>query len=245
MPVVQKIRLEIVSKEELRELENDVVFVEGLSRRKDTATARVRKRRGRAGGAFGQDPNDISLPSSVLKKRKQEELQRIIKPKGGKLGEGLLEGTGAPIQRNVVFKNLQKKVSLMEQSQAKTNQVLGRAMQAIGLGSAGVGGITHALIGTVGKVFFPIAIAAAIAPMIFEIWKRSFGRGGQNDMSKTQLDAAISFIGLERETTILGGDRLFLGDTTLKQGIPKGRSNTSDLRFGTRQYVLRTNPYGR
>ncbi len=244
MPVVKKIRLEIVSKEELKDLENDVVFLEGLSRRKDTATARVKRRRQTA-GAFGQDPNNLALPSSVLKKRKQEELQRIIKPKGGKLGEGLLAGTGAPIQRNVAFKNLLKKVSLLEESQQKTQKVLGKGFQLLGMGQGGVGGITHALIGTVGKVFFPIAIAAAIAPMIFEIWKRSFGRGGQNDMSKTQLDSAISFIGLERETSIQGGDRLFLGNTLLKQGLPKGTSNTAELRFGARQYVLRTNPYGR
>jgi len=245
MPVVQKIRLEIVSKEELKDLENDVVFLEGLSRRKDTATARVKRRRQGAGGAFGQDPNDVSLPSSILKKRKQEELQRIIKPKGGKLGEGLLAGTGAPIQKNLVFKNLVKKVSTLEASQVKSQRVLGFAMQAIGLGRGGLGGVGQAMIGTVGKIFFPIAIATTIAAVVFKMWKASYGRGGQQDASKIQLDSAISFIGLERETSIVGGDRLFLGDTTLKQGIPKGRSNTAELRFGARQYVLRTNPYGR
>ena len=125
MPVVQKIRLQIVSKEELKDLENDVVFLEGLSRRKETATARVKRRRAGAGGAFGQDPNDISLPSSVLKKRKKEELTRIIKPKGGKLSGELLSGVGAPIQKNVVFKNLQKKVSLLEESQLQTQKIMG------------------------------------------------------------------------------------------------------------------------
>ncbi len=245
MPVVEKIRLEIVSKEDLRKLEEDVVFIEGLSKRKDTASARVKRRKQGVGGAFGQDPNDTSLPSSVIKKRKQEELQRIIKPKGGKLGDKLLAGTGAPIQRNVVFKNLVKKVSTLEASQVKSQRALGFAMQAIGLGRGGLGGISQMMIGTVGKIFFPIAIATTIAAVVFQMWKASYGRGGQNDASKLQLDSAVSFIGLERETSILGGERLFLGDTTLRQGLPKGRSNTAELRFGARQYVLRTNPYGR
>ena len=48
----------------------------------------------------------------------------------------------------------------------------------------------------------------------------------------------------ERETDIIGGETLFLGNPTLVQGVAKNQtSNTENLRDGQRRFVLRSNGY--
>ena len=74
--------------------------------------------------------------------------------------------------------------------------------------------------------------------------KDAFGPGGIFDIRKQELNSVKSLIGLERETDIIGGDTLFLGNPTLVQGIAKNQtSNTDNLRDGQRRFVLRSNGY--
>ncbi len=90
----------------------------------------------------------------------------------------------------------------------------------------------------------PVGFALSIVTTVYGLIVTQFGKGGIFDTRKQELNSTKSLIGLERETDIIGGDTLFLGNPTLTQGIPKNTtSNTVNLRDGQRRFVLRGNGF--
>ena len=90
----------------------------------------------------------------------------------------------------------------------------------------------------------PVGFALSVATTVFALIQAQFGAGGIFDIRKQEVDTVKSLIGLERETDIIGGDTLFLGNPTLVQGVARNQtSNTENLRDGQRRFVLRSNGY--
>ncbi len=203
MAVKRKGKLSILSGEDFRDIENEAQGIKSFV--KDT------------------------LPKSTVRSRDKELLNRIQKlNKEGKINLG---GTGSPVNKKNVFKDLQRKVKKQGKSLDKMNLSMSDMLNPVGSTLGKFSGAAKAIL--------PIGIALTIAQKVYSIIESNYGRGGIMDRSKKERNAVKSIIGLERENVILSGEGLFLGDVTLVQGIPAGRSNTETLMFGTRLYNLR------
>lgn len=114
---------------------------------------------------------------------------------------------------------------------------------ALGLLTNFQGTAATKLLGAANSIL-PVGFILSIATTVFGLIVAQFGAGGLFDRRKQELNSIKSLIGLERETDIIGGDTLFLGNPTLVQGIAKNQtSNTENLRDGQRRFVLRNNGY--
>lgn len=231
-----KVKLNILSKEEFIDLQRDTMQLESLSRRQTTAKTTVF-----GGGGEG------SLPSSIIKKRRQADLSRqadafITNKIKGAVDKSLSSGK-APIQKANAFKDLQKQVS----QNAEATKIMQKGMQEVGLFSqitrGGAGGLGRLGLSFAKKII-PAAIAIGIAEQAFEIWAKSYGAGGVNDPRRLILDDVTSVIGLERETAIISGRQFFANSRTLKQGQDI-QTNTQNMREGFYRTRLLRAGYGR
>jgi hypothetical protein len=225
MGIIEKIRLKILSRNDLREIERDVSKQEQLARRSDIASKKLK-------GA---------LPRSVTRKEERlaelgiaggraEQSAAILKAKGAKLpGFGTIPG--APIQSANAFKNLEKQVA----KQAVVQNSLQKAMSKIGLLGAAAANPGQAFasqgLAAATKFFLPAAVIVSIAQVVIDYWIQSYGKGGINDPRKKILDDVKSLIGTDREQDIIEGKLFFANSRTLVPG-QETRSNTMNKRFG-------------
>ncbi len=242
-----KVRLEILSKDELNDLENDIVRLEKLGNRKRNAESKIGRRKGKKSGIFAGEGGE-ALPSTVLKRRRKAVLDRVADAKNalssdGKISSGTLTNSASPIERSNAFKKLQKQVSLNQKATRTLSKSLGLLGQGTELARGSFGGVTSIGIGLASRIL-PAGIIIAIAKQVMDIWIQSYGAGGVNDPRKKILNDVSSFIGLERETDIISGKQFFANSRTLKQG-QEFRSNTENLRDGFARTRLLRSPYGR
>lgn len=245
-----KVRVEILSKEDLNDLEQDVTRLEQLSKRKDIAGGRTISRKGqprRGTGIFGAEGGE-ALPSSVLKKRRKAALDRrteanVASSAKDAISSGTLAEGTSPAPRANAFKALQKQVSLNKKASKAMQLSISQFQQFSALSRGGIGGLVNTGLGIAGKIL-PVGIAIGIGKMALDIWIASYGAGGVNDPRKKVLDDVSSFIGLERESDIQSGRQFFATSRTLKQGQDI-RTNTQDLVDGYTRTKLLRSPYGR
>lgn len=188
-----------------------------------------------------------TLPRSITRKR-QRELDRGIA--GGRnvegaqklFGEKLLpESAGAPIKRNQVFKDLQKKVDGIENTQNAMTKIFG-LMSPLVRGSSGlqsIGGLGNMLLNQAAKIGLPVSFITLIATKVWKQYKTQYGKGGTRDFRKLILDEDISRIGIENENELESGANLFLSNPQVLTGLPRGPSNTENLREGMARWKQR------
>ena len=264
MAVIERGTLKILSKNDLKELERDVVVQEKLAVRSDIASQKIA-----AGSALG-------LPSSITRKQRKllekglaggrgEESALFAKDKSkkitkaqeksftaalfAKLGFGkdtdLIGGVGGPTEGLKKIAKINKRL----RAQEKATKGLTKAFSKFGLlqgaaaGGAGRLFFSQGLAGVV-KVFFPAAIIAMIAQTALNLWIDSYGKGGVNDPRVKVKDDVKSIVDLEFEESIISAKLYFSNSRTLKPG-QETRSNTMNMRDGhSRSKIVRT-PYGR
>lgn len=243
-----KVRLEILSKEDLNDLEQDVVRLEQLAQRKEVAAGKASRTKRRSGsGIFGTERGE-ALPSSVLKKRRKAAFDRRLEANVASsakdaISSGELVSGVSPAPRVNAFKKLQQQVSLNTKATKVIQTNFAKFSQFGGLARGGSAGLIGAGLGLAGR-FLPAGIGIAIGKFALDVWIASYGAGGVNDPRKKVLDDVTSLIGIERETDIISGKQFFANSRTLKQGQDI-RTNTQDLVDGyTRSKLLRS-PYAR
>lgn len=178
------------------------------------------------------------LQNSVMKIEDLAERQKIARDKLKKAGLTSRGGIFSPNESDTALSSLTEKGKTSSIAQAKRGTQL--AMGSIGNIQ---GTIFTQMMGAASKLF-PATFILSIATTVFALIVAQFGSGGLFDIRKKELDSVKSLIGLERETDIIGGDTLFLGNPTLVQGVAKNQtSNTENLRDGQRRFVLRNNGY--
>lgn len=204
------------------------------------------KRKGKLSILSGEDFRDIenqsqgiqsfvkdTLPKSTVRSRDKELLNRIQKlNKEGKIDLG---SSGAPIKKANQFRLLKSQVGKMQKVQNKMQFQLSDMLDPTGSILSKFSGAAKAIL--------PVGIVLSVAQKVYTIIEENYGRGGIADRSKKERNAVKSVVGLERENIVLSGEGLFLGDVTLIQGVPAGRSNTETLKFGTRLFNLRQAGY--
>ena len=255
MVVVRKGRLSIFSKESIRDAQRDTETMKNIAQEQERIATQLRSTRSRSRGTTtSQSSNFLNTggQSSNLPRSTVRAQQRLDEGAGGRIQQTpafdrrapRIEsvGAGAPTAQ---LKNLQARVTFNERViaavQARQTGVFG----AIGTIQGGNAAIGNSALGAVRKAFWPVAIASIVVPIVYDALESAHSRGGQNDPSLRETRSAKSLIGLEREDAINGADFLWLGNPTLRQGVPPNSSNTSDLKASSRRYTLTSNPYGR
>ena len=238
MAVVEKISIQAIipSSQEIQQLQNSVMQIEDLAERSKTAEDVIRETTTkRTGGIFGGVESG-QVPKAELRRKTDSLTSRVADQKNANSFKNKDTTSAAAFTKNSSFKQVQKEVSQLKDAQAKTNDALSFITNFQGTAFTKVLGAANS--------FFPAAFAISVATTVFGLIRAQFGKGGLFDTRKTELDAVKSLIGLERETDIIGGETLFLGNTTLVQGVSHNQtSNTENLRDGQRRFVLRSNGF--
>ena len=164
-----------------------------------------------------------------------------IKGKQKPTKNSLVSGAGAPIQKSSEFKRLRGKVGKLESNQKALAQSLTGDARSLIRGASGLttpNGIIGAGFGLASKIPH-IAIAITAAKIVADKYIGQFANGGTRDTRLKITDEDLSNIGVENETDITSGRKLFLSNPLKNQGLPTGNSNTQNIRDGIRIYNLR------
>jgi hypothetical protein len=237
MALVQQVRFSIFSQQEIKEVQNEVIQLEDLAERKNIAEKKIQQSQlSKRGGIFEPNELDETLPSAITKKQGNSLISRVSQSKLANSIKSTDKTSAAAFVRSNPFKEVQKDIGLLKEGQKKTSDALSFLTDFKGTS------VTK-LLGFAGNIL-PVGFALSVATTVFGLIKSQFGKGGIFDIRKQELNAVKSLIGLERETDIIGGETLFLGNPTLVQGIARNQtSNTENLRDGQRRFVLRSNGY--
>jgi len=237
MALVQQVRFSIFSKQEIKDLENQVMTLEKISERKKIAEQKIAESKlEKRGGIFAPGELEDVLPRTITRRHGNSLISRVEDSKQANSVKSTDKTSAAPFVRSNAFKSIQKDVSLLQEGQKRTTDALSFLTDFQGTAAT-------KLLGAANKLL-PVGFALTIATTVYGLIVAQFGKGGIFDTRKQELNATKSLIGLERETDIIGGDTLFLGNPTLIQGIPKNTtSNTVDLKDGQRRFVLRGNGF--
>jgi len=229
----EKVRLGIPSREEIQELETNVMDLERLSSRSAIASQTVNESFVATGPV---------LPSALTRRRRSAALGRSGESE--LLAKQRIKGASTTSSSSVAglstnaFQELRKEVTDLKNFNSNFSQSFGFLVNPVGNAQSRALGVVGAVPG--------VGVAASLAPVIYQMIVAQHGAGGIFDVTKQTLDNTKSFIGLEREVGIDAGETLFLGNVALRQGIPHNiTSNTQDLQDGQRRYTLQTIQFGR
>lgn len=262
MAVVEQVRFSIFSQQEIQQVQNEVIELEDLAERKGIAEEKIQQSQlSKRGGIFAPNELDATLPAAITKKQGNSLISRADESKLANSTKSTDKTSAAPFERGNAFKKALEEIKKLKEEQKKIKEEQKKAKKAqlqskkdqleaqaktndaLGLVNDFQGTIFTKAMGAASKIL-PVGFALSIATTVFGMIEAQYGKGGIFDRRKKELDSARSLIGLERETDIIGGATLFLGNVTLTQGIPKNTtSNTENLRDGQRRYVLRNNGF--
>ena len=230
----EKVRLGIPTRDELQELESNVMALERLTNRSSTSSLQLEEDITATSAIF---------PSALTRRRRAAALGRSSQSalRAKETIKGLSRSSANPLvglSSTSEFSKLRNEVTDIKAFNRKLSQSFGTILNPVGTIQG------RAL--SFGAGIPGVGVAASLAPIIYQMIVQQHGAGGIFDVTKQTLDNTKTFIGLEREVGISAGESLFLGNVSLRQGIPHNiTSNTQDLQDGLRRYTLQTNQFGR
>jgi len=237
MALVEQVRFSIFSQQEIIQVQNEVMELEDLAERKQIAEQKIQQSElARRGGIFAPNELDATLPSAITKKQGNALISRVDDSRLANSIKSTDKTSSAAFVRSNAFRETRKDIDLLKEGQKKTRDALSFLTDFQGTAFTKLTGAA--------SNFLPVGFALSVVTTVFALIQAQFGAGGIFDIRKRELNSVKSLIGLERETDIIGGDTLFLGNPTLVQGIARNQtSNTENLRDGQRRFVLRNNGY--
>lgn len=267
MAVIERGTIKILSKNDLRELERDVVKQEKLAGRADIASAKIaqrvgptlpsaitkrRKKLSQLGlfGGRGEESILAQKQKDVIKRTEKNAdfLDKILIRSGLRKGnpKSLISAAGSPIKTASEFKKLEAQVAKNTIGVNAIQKVVGKFTPLIQGGAAGAGSKIFFSQGlaSITKIVLPVAIVTMIAQAAIQLWIDSYGKGGVNDPRKPIKDDVKSIIDLQFEESIISAKLYFANSRTLKPG-QETRSNTMNLKDGHNRSRIARVPYGR
>jgi hypothetical protein len=188
------------------------------------------------GGIFsGLSPAD-ALPAAVTRRQRTAQSSRAADSALSQLNKAQDVKSNAAFVRTSEFTQLKNQVNGNQRLLLSLNK--GEALVQGASGLLDPRGILNMGTGAL-RALPGIGLAASIAAIVMERFIAQFGAGGTRDTRVKVLDETFSNIGVENETDIASGRRLFLSNPFNNQGVPRGPSNTENLRDGIRIYNLR------
>ena len=187
------------------------------------------------GGIFGGTDGPV-LPSNIIKKQRRAATSRQADSILAGLEKASDKKSSAAIVKKSEFTKLQNQVNV--QQNILNTITRGQNLLSGASGLATPGGILSVASGTT-KYIPGLAVAIAAAQIVADKYIGQFGDGGTKDTRVKIRDEDLSNIGVENETDIASGRKLFLSNPLKNQGLPTGNSNTQNIRDGIRIYNLR------
>lgn len=231
--VEQRVRLQILSKADVDELENQVMRLENLALRKDTAQRKIRARKSKAGSGtqFGGSLDEV-LPSATLKKRSKAEIGRQADAALANAQKNRKKRGAGPVDE---FKEIkEKEFDKLKKDLAETKNKVGDIQEAV---NDPISLLTRALTKNkaVAKIFAGTGIATLIINIVFTKVKEYFGEGGAGDVRKAVLDVVKAIPELALILDIRRGRVFFTADTRIRSSVASN-SATQDLGSTALQY---------
>ena len=233
--VTRTIKLNILSRQDLKDLENDVMRLEQLAQRKVTATQRISRRgtKGLSGTAFGGMQGAEALPSSVLKRREKAEIGRAAESallakqkKGKRSGEGPLssfkEDKGLLKDVKDIKKDLLEAKSKISEFDDVISSPVNLVARLIGKNKTAAKG---------GAIFL---LASVIAKIILERVKEFFGPGGPGDIRKRVLDVVRTIPELSFLLDVREGKAFLTSDPRVRSQVAQ---NSATQSLGNREIL--------
>ena len=227
MPVVRRIRISILSEEELKELERRVMRAETLAKRGSLATEQISRRPGRkgktlgpTGAIFGEGGEEEALPSALIKKRRKTLTDRKADADIASAIKAKDRTSAQAFTRNQAFKELKDKVSKLDQGLQTTQKDVG-----IALGAVNNPGqlIINAFKGNKGvaKAAVIATIVAVIIGLVLSKTQAFFGPGGAGRLliRKAILDESNTIQELKLLLDIRSGKVIFSSDMRVRSGL--------------------------
>ena len=238
MPVIARVTAQILSSEDLKELESQVVQLETLEQRKIRASDAIKTGGTANSGIFASTEGEEALPSNIIRKRRklEEQTSRASDSILAGLDKAKDKKSATAIVRKSEFTDLKNKVTAQEGILGKMQHGQGAIQGIAGLSTPN--GILSAGTGLISRIP-QIAIVMTAAKIIADKYIGQFGAGGTKDTRVQITDEANSNIGVQNESDVLSGRKLFLSNPLKNQGLPAGNSNTQNIRDGIRIYNLR------
>lgn len=228
MPVIRRIRINILSEEELKELERRVMRAESLVKRGTLATEQIGRRPGRQGrtlgprGAiFGETvTEEEALPSAIIKKRRKTLTERKA---DSDIASGIKAKDRTSAQaftRNQAFKELRDKVSKLDEGLKTTQKDVGIALGAVNNpGQLIINAFKNNK--GVAKASVILVIVTAVIGLILSKVESFFAPGGAGRLliRKAILDESATIQELKLLLDIRSGKVLFTSDMRVRSGL--------------------------
>ena len=219
MPVIRRIKLSILSKDDIQELENNIIRLETLAKRKEAIQAKmkqVKARRGttrtNAGGGFGMSQGSESgLPRSMERQMEAGQNDRLAESKSANKQRAKDTRSAAAIIKTPPFTKLLNRTSLLEDGLDKATHDLGELNGIMSDPVAFISNMTRSSKFVV-KLFKVAAVVTILHAMIIGIAKGLFGPGGALDIRKLFKDETASINQLQLLVDISQGKTYYSSD---------------------------------
>ena len=233
--VTRTIKLNILSRQDLKDLENDVMKLEQLAQRKVTATKRISRRgtKGVSGTRFGGLAGADALPSATLRRREKAEIGRAAESallakqkKGKRSGEGPLsafkEEKGLTKDVKDLRKDLLEAKSKISELSNTIDNPFNLVIKLIGKNKTAAKG---------GAAFI---LASVVAGVVLEKIKQFFGPGGPGDIRKRVLDVVKTIPELAFLLDVREGKAFLTSDPRVRSQVAQ---NSATQSLGNREIL--------
>jgi hypothetical protein len=217
MGVIRRVRLNILSKEDIQELENNIIKLESLAKRKEAAKAKmqeVRARRGKTVGPSGtifSGTDDEALPRDITRKRAQGDLDRSAHSKASNSAKAKDTKSAQAILKTPPFKRLLSRTDKLEMGLDETKADLLKINHAISDPISFIQNMVGSSKFAV-RLFKVAAVVTILHAMITGIAKQMFGPGGIFDIRKLFRDETATIIQLQHLIDIEQGRTFYSTD---------------------------------
>lgn len=219
MALVQQVRLAIFSKDDLREIEQDVIQIEKLAQRKVVAEKKIQTNLSRRGGIFAPGQLGDSLPKQITK---QEEKSLLSREAQAKLFS--TEKSKDKRSKNAIFQESVNRIDKLEEGLTIAKKSISNIERVTDNPVVFLADIL-----TRNKNFARLFAAAAIGTILIAVittkLKTFFGPGGAGDIRKLIRDEVAILPDLKLLIDVKSGKVFFTADTRVRSEIAQNSAS--------------------
>lgn len=230
MGVIRRVRLQILSKEDLRELEENIIQLESLAKRKEAAKSQMNKVRARRGKTVSRSQSispgtdGAGLPRTRTRLAEKGLTDRLSESKSVNSIKQKDSTSAAAIIKTLPFKKLLSRAEKLEKRMDQTQDQLKNIQ---GISNDPIPFLIHAVVGNskFAKRLFKIGIVVTLLhAMITAQAKALFGPGGSLDVRKLFKDETATVNQLQLLVDISHGKTFYTDDLRVYSHITNNSS---------------------
>lgn len=221
MALVQQVRLAIFSKDDLKEVERDVIQIEKLAQRKVVAEKKIQTNLSKRGGIFAPGQLGSALPKTITKA--QEDAENSRKAQSGLFGR---EKSKDKRSKNAIFEETVNKVDKLEKGLADAKNTISNIENVIDNPVVFFANLLSKN-KNIAKIFAAAGIGTLLIAIITAKLKEFFGPGGAGDIRKIIKDEVAIIPDLNLLIEARSGKVFFTADTRVRSEIAQNSASQS------------------